>query len=203
MEIRKYSAQQRGIDYQQSTGMEVYSDPANCPLFFLLVFSPDKLGSLCKKNEATIASRVSSHGFFANKTSFGAKGVAEESFQLNRFHQASKNLPEEAQQNIRILRRRANSKGWRMKHNPHGGPEIWGVEIDGKIDWRLKIKPEVSPRAGSDFPRFDARLNSGKNPNTLILLQVRLVTKQQVPGGSIFNRQVDQFTTATDIWMEP
>lgn len=26
----------------------------------------------------------------------------------------------------------------------------------------MKIKPEVSPRAGSDFPQFDARIKSGK-----------------------------------------
>ena len=48
--------------------------------------------------------------------------------------------------------------------NPQGEPEKWGIKVDGKIEWRLKIKPEVSPRAGSDFPRFDARLNSGKYP---------------------------------------
>ena len=76
-------------------------------------------------------------------------------------------MPEEAQQNIRILRGWAKSKGWEMKPNPQGGPEIWGVKVDGRIDWRLKIKPEVSPRAGSDFPRFDARINSGKNPNNI------------------------------------
>jgi hypothetical protein len=81
---------------------------------------------------------------------------------LNRFHQAARRLSEEGQNNIRILRSWAKSKGWERFPNPQGAPENWGIWQNGKAEWRLKIKPESSFRPGlqegSNIPRFDARL---------------------------------------------
>lgn len=54
-------------------------------------------------------------------------------FELNRFHQAARNLSEEGQNNIRILRGWAKSKGW-VKVPNSGGPEKvgnfteWGIQ---------------------------------------------------------------------------
>jgi len=53
--------------------------------------------------------------------------------------------------------------GWERAPNLNGGPEKWGVyQGNGKLEWRLAIKPEPSLRigleAGSQVPRFDARL---------------------------------------------
>ncbi len=89
-----------------------------------------------------------------------AQGVRE-SVSLNRFHQAASRLSEQGQNNIRILRNWAKSKGWvRMPSN--GGPEKWGKFQKGKFEWNLIIKPEASVRpglkTGSNIPRFDARL---------------------------------------------
>ena len=57
----------------------------------------------------------------------------------------------------------AKSKGWVRKSGD--GPEVWGVkDANGNFSWRLKIKPEASNRqglqAGSNQPRFDARLDT-------------------------------------------
>ncbi|MBF8262370.1 MAG: hypothetical protein HW387_35 [Parachlamydiales bacterium] len=80
----------------------------------------------------------------------------------NRFHQAAKGLSETGQNNIRILRGWAKSKGWEKLPNPQGAPERWGVYQDGKFEWRLRMKPEGSFRDGldsrSNISRFDARL---------------------------------------------
>ena len=90
--------------------------------------------------------------------------VAEE-FQLNRFHQAARNLSETGQNNIRILRGWANSKGWEKLPNPCGAPEIWGTFRGQGFQWSLRIKPEPSCRSnlksGSNIPRFDSRLEKG------------------------------------------
>jgi hypothetical protein len=89
---------------------------------------------------------------------------------LNRFNQAAKNLLKTGQQNTRTLRGWAKSKGFVKKPNPGGGPEVWGVKKPGGgFEWRLKIKPEASPRVpGSNMPRFDARVGAGEyiNPFT-------------------------------------
>ena len=91
---------------------------------------------------------------------------------LNRFHQAASQLSEEAQNNIRILRGWAKSKGW-VKFSEDGKPEAWGVfnPIRNTYDWRLKIKAEGSFREGltrgSNVPRFDAKLDKGKYINPL------------------------------------
>lgn len=81
--------------------------------------------------------------------------------ELNRFHKAAQGLSEVGQNNIRILRGWAKSKGW-VKAPNSGGPEIWGHFRETKFEWNLKIKPEASFRSnlkiGSQAPRFDARL---------------------------------------------
>lgn len=73
-------------------------------------------------------------------------------------------MPKEAQRNIRVLRGWAKSKGWIRTENSEGGPEVWGLMMDGKISWRLKIKPEVGARvglaSGSQMPRFTSRLDN-------------------------------------------
>ena len=91
--------------------------------------------------------------------------VPEKEFELNRFHQAARNLSEEGQRNIRILRNWAKSRGWRKMANPDGRPEKWGEVINGKFKPRLIIKPEPSIRPEmhpiSRMSRFEARLDSG------------------------------------------
>ena len=81
---------------------------------------------------------------------------------LNRFHQAARNLSETGQNNIRVLRGWAKSKGWIKQPNFQGAPEKWGTYQNNKFEWRLVIKPEPSTRpglqTGSNFPRFDARV---------------------------------------------
>jgi hypothetical protein len=83
-------------------------------------------------------------------------------FELNRFDQAAQNLSETGQNNIRILRGWAKSKGWEKMPNSQGGPEKWGMYQNGNFEWRIVIKPEASMRpgleSGSQVPRFDARL---------------------------------------------
>lgn len=87
--------------------------------------------------------------------------TASSSLKLNRFHQAAYNLSETGQNNIRILRGWARSKGWERLPNFQGGPEKWGTYQNGNFEWRLVIKPEPSSRSGlhpgSNIPRFDAR----------------------------------------------
>ncbi len=82
---------------------------------------------------------------------------------LNRFHQNAYNLSKTAQNNIRVLRGWAKSKGWERLPNPTGAPERWGIyNANGKFEWRLRIKSEASTRigleSGSHVPRFDARV---------------------------------------------
>ena len=88
--------------------------------------------------------------------------ISVEGIELNRFHQSALNLTETGQNNIRVLRGWAKSKGWTKKPNS-GGPEVWGVTKDNEFEWRLKIKPEGSLRpnleAESNVPRFSARLD--------------------------------------------
>jgi|GEM_PF-3415253 len=79
----------------------------------------------------------------------------------NRFHQAASSLSYEGKQNIRVLRRWAQSKGMKQIS---ANPEVWGANT-GK--WLLKIKPEVSSRggslaSGSRIPRFDSRLKASR-----------------------------------------
>ena len=85
----------------------------------------------------------------------------------NRFHQAAKSLSETGQNNIRILRGWAKSKGWEKLPNSQGRPEQWGIYKGEEFKWRLKIKPEPSFRPKLDeksgIPRFDVRLGPGGN----------------------------------------
>ena len=79
------------------------------------------------------------------------------------FQKAVGQLSEVGQQNVRTLQGWAKSKGWVRKSGD--GPEVWGVkDANGNFSWRLKVKPEASNRqglkAGSNQPRFDARLDS-------------------------------------------
>jgi hypothetical protein len=84
---------------------------------------------------------------------------------LNRFHTAARGLSETGQNNIRVLRGWAKSKGWHRQPNPLGQPETWGLMRNGQLDIHLRIKPEPSLRhglgIGSQSPRFDARLTTG------------------------------------------
>ncbi len=107
-------------------------------------------------------------GFRAARTSLSPKLLSNYStkgIQLNRFHQAARNLSLEGKNNIRILRGWAKSKGWEKFPNSNGGPEKWGVFKNGEFQWNLKIKPISSYRGGlhrgSGMPRFDARLDEG------------------------------------------
>ena len=90
-------------------------------------------------------------------------------FQLNRFHQAARNLSEVGQDNIRVLRGWVKSKGWSRHPNFYGGPEKWGTFQNGTFQWNLKIKPEPTFRpnleASSALPRFDARIKTGNQNN--------------------------------------
>ncbi len=85
-------------------------------------------------------------------------------FKLNSFDQNMLNSSEAMQNNARILRGWAKSKGFEKLPNPNGKPEVWGEYVNAKFEWRLKIKSEGSFRpnlqAGSNVPRFDARLLS-------------------------------------------
>ena len=85
--------------------------------------------------------------------------------QLNRFHGAASELSEVGQNNIRILRGWAKSKGWIKQPNFQGGPEKWGTYQNSGFQWNLKIKPESSFRSrlepGSNVPRFDSRIKTG------------------------------------------
>ncbi len=100
--------------------------------------------------------------------------TAVQATQLNRFHQAASGLSETGQNNIRILRGWAKSKGWEKLPNSSGAPETWGNfnQAKNKFDWHLKIKPEASFREGlqadSNIPRASARLEEGiyTNPFT-------------------------------------
>lgn len=81
---------------------------------------------------------------------------------------AARGLSSVGNQNVRVLRNWANSKGWVRQAGD--GPEVWGVRnTDGSFSWRLKLKPEASTRpgleAGSKVPRFDARLGPGEYVN--------------------------------------
>lgn len=93
-----------------------------------------------------------------------AYAAMKESPQLNRFNEAALRLSETGQNNIRILRGWAKSKGWEKYPNPNGGPEKWGTFQNGEFRWNLLIKPESSLRpnldSGSHIPRFDARLKN-------------------------------------------
>ncbi len=96
-----------------------------------------------------------------------ASKVLKNTKQLNTFHKAAKNLSKTGQRNIRTLRGWAKSKGWVKQPNPLGKPEKWGTHVNGTFHWNLAIKPEASFRgglqAGSNIPRFDARLWLGGN----------------------------------------
>ena len=114
-----------------------------------------KLGSLAKSNLRGMGNILRSE---RGSISFGGAGGGSV-------------LSAIGQQNVRVLRNWAKSKGW--VRQPGTGPEVWGVrEADGSFSWRLKIKPQPSMRpgleAGSQQPRFDARLGPGQyiNPFT-------------------------------------
>ena len=82
-----------------------------------------------------------------------------------------KQLPETGQQNVQTLQNWARSNGF-VKGPNTSGPQVWGVYDDaGNFSWRLKIKPQGSTRtgleAGSQVPRFDARLGPGYYINPL------------------------------------
>ena len=86
---------------------------------------------------------------------------------LDRFDQAASQLSEVGQNNIRILRNWAKSKGWEKETGRLGKPERWGLYNGKEFTWHLRIKPEKSLReglqAGSQQARFDARLNKEMN----------------------------------------
>jgi len=74
--------------------------------------------------------------------------------------------------NTANLRTWAQEKGW-VRQDTAGGVEQWGVkDANGKFSWRLKLKPETSTRpgleAGSNQPRFDARLDAEGTPTSYI-----------------------------------
>ena len=103
----------------------------------------------------------------ANKAVNSVKATPKKA--LNTFDQAASQLTKEGKDNIRVLRRWAESKGWEKFPNPTGKPEKWGRWIDGEFKWNLKIKPESSLRAGlepqSCMPRFAARYGKGNYVN--------------------------------------
>jgi len=109
-----------------------------------------------QSSRQTLSSTASRFGNISSKASPS---------ELNRFHSAARNLSEVGQNNIRILRGWAKSKGWEKLPNPNGGPELWGTFQNGRFKWNLKIKPEPSLRSdlnsGSKMPRFDAKLRDG------------------------------------------
>ena len=90
---------------------------------------------------------------------------AANEIEFNRFNKAAANISEIGQQNIRILRNWAKSKGWERLPNSNGGPEKWGSYVNDVFEWNLRIKPEPSIRpglqSGSAIPRFDARIKNG------------------------------------------
>ncbi len=102
----------------------------------------------------------------ANMESFNLSSNLNPSIELSRFDRAAYNLSEIGQNNIRILRGWAKSKGWEKHLNSHGGPEKWGIYQNSEFQWRLTIKPEASTRpglhSGSNVPRFDARILSDR-----------------------------------------
>jgi RHS repeat-associated protein len=118
-------------------------------------------------NMTKTASVSPEHSLFAKTF----KTTAKTPYTLNRFERAAYNLSETGQNNIRILRNWAKSKGWE-KFPGSGKPEKWGIKENGKQKWYLKIKPIESftegLESGSHIPRFDARTNQGTyiNPFT-------------------------------------
>ncbi|MDR3490888.1 MAG: hypothetical protein P4M12_02450, partial [Gammaproteobacteria bacterium] len=150
----------------QEKGLE----PVYPEMWAIGAFDAAKLGMLGYKTLDTFIAK----GYSELATDIGklwSRGIkaqeatVKNSQTLNRFHEAAKNLSEEAQKNIRILRGWAKSKGWVKEPNPLGKPERWGMFENGNFTWRLRIKPESSMRegldVGSNMPRFDARLGSG------------------------------------------
>ena len=101
----------------------------------------------------------------ANKAVNSVKATPKKA--LNTFDQAASKLTKEGKDNIRVLRRWAESKGWEKFPNPTGKPEKWGTWKGNKFEWNLMIKPECSFRqglhSGSSIPRFDTRLQTGGN----------------------------------------
>jgi len=98
-----------------------------------------------------------------------AKGLRAVKTGATGFNALVKQLPKVGQQNVRTLQNWAKSKGF-VKGPNTGGPQVWGVFDDaGNFSWRLKIKAQGSTRsglgAGSQVPRFDARLGPGKYVN--------------------------------------
>lgn len=104
-------------------------------------------------------------GIFALST-VATKGRTTRSIgdiELNAFHTGALNLSEEGQQNIRILRNWAKSRGWVKFPEYKGYTEEWGIyNKKNQFEWRLAIKtqPGISPglEMGSKLPRFDARI---------------------------------------------
>jgi len=89
----------------------------------------------------------------------------------NRFDEAFRKLSPKGKENVGKLRKWAKDNNYVKKKNS-GGPEIWGVyDKNGKFSWRLRIKPEPSTReglsAGSQKPRFDAKISDGRYHNPL------------------------------------
>ncbi|NNM43552.1 MAG: hypothetical protein HKM07_04350 [Chlamydiae bacterium] len=128
------------------------------------------VASICGANIINAAQTVVSYSYLSVSESrilTGSSVLNPKNVQLNRFHQAASNLSEAGKNNIRILRSWAESRGWEKLPNPNGGPEKWGTYKNGKFEWNLRIKPEASFRpgleAGSNIPRFDARLDANGN----------------------------------------
>lgn len=104
-------------------------------------------------------------GFSQTRAMTRVASTKAEVIQLNHFHEAARNLPKESQDNIRMLRYWAKSRGYEKLANPEGGPEKWGIYEQGEFRTRLIIKPEGSTRPGlqpaSGKPRFDAKVAEG------------------------------------------
>jgi RHS repeat-associated protein len=116
--------------------------------------------------DAAFLAATLGYGVFSKAAQFTGL-LPKKTIQLNRFNQAASELSEVGQNNIRILRGWAKSKGWEKLPNSQGAPETWGSfnASTNKQQWNLKIKPEASLREGLDInsnvPRAAARYKEG------------------------------------------
>jgi len=160
-----------------STQSERHSAFSNAAMQLLSVDSSNSTYHAFRSGTVT-ALEVSSLAYAGYGLYRGLSGISTltppQPFKLNRFHAAARNLSEVGQNNIRILRGWAKSKGWERAPNLNGGPESWGKfnSSSGGFNWNLKIKPEISLRPGlqpgSAIPRASVRIGESAfiNPFT-------------------------------------